>query len=152
MYLKFRHIVVYLTLLILFVGCKKTFNSQTLIEEHFKLLNQHNAKELVKQYNAKCFMNPVSAHGMANTHRWVLKAFTDLFQLSPDVKYEIISIAKNDSTVFVEYNISSTHDYKNFKNVFYRYRNCSVFKIKNERISEEITFSDKDVYALFEND
>ena len=152
MYLKINQLIVYLLLTIVLCSCKNTIDpTKKLIEDHFKFLNQHNPTELAKQYTRACSMNTPTTQGFIIQQKGIYNEYLKSFQESPDSKYEILSIAKNDSTIFVEYTVSGTHTYNNIKNIDYIRLNCSIFEIEGNKIRREIILFNKGMYHTDEN-
>ena len=151
MHLKYRFIILITCLLVLgFFSCTDKINaSQKLIEDHFKLLNEHNLKELAKQYSNKVTIVSPDVNSLPGSPKSLLRKYELYFTYCTDVEFKIKEIIVQDSLVVVQYEIiGSPVKYSPTTTNFYPHgihdRNCTVFKIKdNKIINEDIYIDDK---------
>lgn len=114
--------------------------SETLIQEHFRLLNDHDLKGIVGQYAKKANITTSDWKGMATGPEGADQIFHLEFFLSPDAKYLVDKTINTDSTVVVEYDVIGLKDKAN-GGVRYDVRKCSVFRIDTlNKISSEATY------------
>ena len=139
---------------ILFVACNnkpetpaisQTEASKQLIDEHFRYLNDHDLKSLIGQYADKAKITTTDWDGESFGPQGADQIFHQLFYVSPDAKYLVDNMINTDSTVVVEYDVVGLKE-KAGSPVRYDIRNCSVFKIKNNKITAEATYSNSRLY------
>lgn len=155
MNLYLRPAIKYICVLLLFAACKskpensnkvdKTDAAKQLIDLHFKLLNDHDLKGLVGQYTDKAKISTTDWEGVSYGQQGADQIFHALFYVSPDAKYLVDNMITNDSTVVVEYDVIGLKD-KAESAVRYDSRNCSIFYIRNNKISSEATYANKRLY------
>ncbi|MBD1394741.1 nuclear transport factor 2 family protein [Mucilaginibacter glaciei] len=119
--------------------------TQQVINEHFQMLNAHDLKGLSTQYEVKAHITTPDFYGVAFGPQGADQIFHESFYLSPDAKYLVDNTIVNDSTAVVEYDVvglKESHD----SPIRYDLRNCSVFKIKNNKIVSEATYSNPKIY------
>lgn len=119
--------------------------SKQLIDEHFRYLNDHDLKSLVVQYADKAKITTSDWDGESYGPAGADQIFHQLFYVSPDAKYLVGEVINNDSTVVVEYDVVGLKDKANSP-IRYDLHNCSIFKIKNNKISAEATYSNSRFY------
>lgn len=115
------------------------------MNEHFQFLNAHDLKGLSTQYDTKAKITTSDFYGVAFGPQGADQIFHELFYISPDAKYLVDNTIVNDSTAIVEYDVvglRESHD----SPIRYDLRNCSIFKIKNNRIVSEATYSNPKIY------
>ena len=121
--------------------------SKQLIDEHFRYLNDHDLKSLVAQYADKAKITTSDWDGESYGQQGADQIFHEIFYVSPDAKYLVDNIINNDSTLVVEYDIVGLKEKANSP-IRYDLHNCSIFKIKNNKITAEATYSNS---RLFHN-
>lgn len=119
--------------------------SRKLINLHFQYLNDHNLKDLVNQYAEKAKITTSDWDGESYGRQGADQMFHQVFYVSPDAKYLVDNVINNDSTMIVEYDVIGLRDKANSP-IRYDLRNCSIFKIKNDRIVSEATYSNPRLY------
>jgi hypothetical protein len=119
--------------------------SKQVIDEHFRYLNDHDLKNLVAQYDTKAKITTTNWDGESVGTQGADQIFHQLFYVSPDAKYLVDNIINTDSTVVVEYDVVGLKE-KAGSPVRYDVRNCSIFKIKNNKIAAEATYSNSRLY------
>jgi hypothetical protein len=115
------------------------------IDEHFRYLNDHDLKSLIGQYADKAKITTTDWDGESFGPQGADQIFHQLFYVSPDAKYLVDNVINTDSTVVVEYDVVGLKE-KTGSPVRYDIRNCSVFKIKNNKIATEATYSNSRLY------
>jgi len=149
-----RPIVLGLFAAMLFAACNnkpeipaisQTDASKQLINEHFRYLNDHDLKSLIDQYADKAKIITTDWDGESFGPQGADQIFHQLFYVSPDAKYLVDNMINTDSTVVVEYDVVGLKE-KAGSPVRYDIRNCSVFKIKNNKITAEATYSNSRLY------
>lgn len=119
--------------------------SKQLIDEHFRYLNDHDLKSLVAQYADKAKITTSDWDGESYGPPGADQIFHQLFYVSPDAKYLVDNMINTDSTVVVEYDIVGLKEKVNSP-IRYDLHNCSIFKIKNNKIIAEATYSNSRLY------
>lgn len=119
--------------------------SKQIIDEHFRYLNDHDLKSLVEQYADKAKITTTDWDGEAFGPRGADQLFHQLFYVSPDAKYLVDDMINTDSTVVVEYDVVGLKE-KAGSPIRYDIRNCSVFKLKDNKIIAESTYSNSRLY------
>ncbi|MBL4674978.1 MAG: nuclear transport factor 2 family protein [Mucilaginibacter sp.] len=119
--------------------------SRKLIDLHFQYLNDHNLTDLINQYADKAKITTNDWDGESYGRQGADQMFHQIFYVSPDAKYLVDNVINNDSTMIVEYDVIGLHDKLNSP-IRYDLRNCSIFKIKNDQIVSEATYSNSRLY------
>jgi hypothetical protein len=154
MIFNFRLAVTGLALLYLLVSCDNnkintkpdpTIAAKQVINEHFHLLNAHNLKGLVAQYENKARIITSDWDGVSFGPQGADQLFHQLFYISPDAKYLVDNMIANDSTVVVEYDVVGLKEKYN-SSIRYDLRYCSIYKIHNNQIGSEATYSNTRLY------
>lgn len=160
MHITYRYTLILAVAVMAFTACsqqsekpavdKKT-QSETLIQEHFRNLNDHDLKAVVNQYAAKANITSSDWKGMATGPPGADQVFHLEFLVSPDAKYLVDKFINTDSTVVVEYDVVGLRDKLN-GNVRYDVRKCSIFRIDGQnKISSEATYSNRAAYDSSQN-
>jgi hypothetical protein len=123
----------------------QTEQSKQLIDEHFRYLNDHDLKNLVTQYAEKAKITTSDWDGESYGTAGADQIFHQLFYISPDAKYLVGDVINNDSTVVVEYDVVGLKEKANSP-IRYDLHNCSIFRIKNNKIIAEATYSNSRFY------
>ena len=116
-----------------------------LINQHFQYLNAHDLKGITAQYDDKAKITTTDGDGETFGPSGADQVFHQVFYVSPDAKYLVDNMIVNDSTVVVEYDIVGLRE-KYGSPIRYDKRNCSIFKVKNDRIISEATYSNSRLY------
>ena len=119
--------------------------SRQLIDEHFRYLNDHDLKNIVAQYSDKARITTTDYDGESFGPPGADKVFYQLFYVSPDAKYLVDKVINTDSTVVVEYDVLGLHE-KPGSTIRYDERNCSIFRLKDNKITAEATYSNSRLY------
>lgn len=122
-----------------------TEQSKQLIDEHFRYLNDHDLKSLIGQYADKAKITTNDWDGESYGPPGADQIFHQLFYVSPDAKYLVDNMINTDSTVVVEYDVVGLKEKVNSP-IRYDLHNCSIFKIKNNKIVAEATYSNSRLY------
>ena len=124
----------------------KKEQAQTLIQEHFRYLNDHDLKSIVAQYAKKASITSSDWKGMASGPEGADQIFHLEFYVSPDAKYLVDKTINTDSTVVVEYDVIGLRDKAN-GGVRYDLRKCSIFRINDKnKIAGEATYANAMAY------
>jgi D-serine dehydratase len=155
MTLNLRPAVISICVAMLFAACNSkpektavidnTNTAKELIDLHFKLLNNHDLKGLVSQYAEKAKITTTDWDGVSFGPQGADQIFHALFYTSPDAKYLVDNMISNDSTVVVEYDVIGLRD-KLESSVRHDSRNCSIFYIRESKISSEATYANTRLY------
>jgi hypothetical protein len=154
MIFNFRFAVTGLALLCLLISCDNnkidtkldpSITAKQLITEHFQLLNAHDLKGLTAQYENKARITTRDWDGVSFGSQGADQLFHQLFYVSPDAKYLVDNMIANDSTVVVEYDVVGLKEKYN-SSIRYDLRYCSIYKIHNNQISSEATYSNTRLY------
>jgi hypothetical protein len=119
--------------------------SKEIITEHFRMLNEKDLKGLSIQYDNKVRIITTNWDGESIGPAGANQIFHQLFYVSPDAKYLVDNMIINDFTAVVEYDVIGLKEKFNSP-VRYDLRNCSIFKIRNNRITSEATYSNSHLY------
>jgi ketosteroid isomerase-like protein len=122
-----------------------TEQSKQLIDEHFRYLNDHDLKSLVAQYADKAKITTSDWDGESYGPQGADQIFHQLFYVSPDAKYLVGNVINIDSTVVVEYDVVGLKE-KAGSPIRYDLHNCSIFRIKDNKIAAEATYSNSKFY------
>jgi hypothetical protein len=119
--------------------------SKDIITEHFRMLNEKDLKGLSTQYDNKARIITTNWDGESIGPAGANQIFHQLFYVSPDAKYLVDNMIINDSTAVVEYDVIGLREKINSP-IRYDLRNCSIFKIRNNRITSEATYANSRLY------
>lgn len=112
--------------------------NKELIENYFKLFNEHKWKELSELYveNAE-FRDPSLGQKLVKQSKAeFIKRYSDLGQICPDIKDEITQIYPSGDNVIVEFlSTGTTPDRSEFELAI-----CTIFKIENGKITRDLTY------------
>jgi len=133
------------------VDAKADFEQQVkaLIDEHFKLINEHELKSITSQYAPKATISSSDWKGIATGPSGADQIFHLEFYVSPDAKYLVDRTTIKDSTVIVEYDVIGLKDKTN--SVRYDLRKCSIFKTDGKLITSESTYANPLYYQKGNN-
>jgi len=154
MILNYRFVLTGLVALVILAGCSNdkvetkadlTETSKQVINDHFRMLNEHDLKGLTAQYEGKARITTTDWDGVSFGPAGADQIFHQVFYVSPDAKYLVDNIVANDSTVVVEYDVVGLKEKYNSP-IRYDVRNCSIFKVKNNQITGEATYSNSRLY------
>jgi len=120
---------------------KKNIENQQLIQQYFKLFNDHKWKELSEMYveNAE-FKDPSLGNGITRQSKNnFVKKYTELNQIFPDLKDKIIQIyPSGDKNIIVEFVSTGTApDQSKFELPI-----CTIFTIEDGKITKDFTYYD----------
>lgn len=127
-----------------FTACtqKKDNNNRKVIDDHFKFMNQHNIAALKAQYTDSAFLSSYVMPGYKRGPLGADEIYHFQFYQSPSEQYKIVDIMNNDSATIVQYDVMGYASLSVIRSG-YSFRNCSIFKIKNGKITSEITYTGK---------
>ncbi|AMR33160.1 hypothetical protein A0256_17925 [Mucilaginibacter sp. PAMC 26640] len=118
----------------------KKEQAHSLIQEHFRYLNDHDLKSVVSQYAKKASITSSDWKGTANGPEGADEIFHLEFYVSPDAKYLVDKTINTDSTVVVEYDVIGLKDKAN-GGVRFDVRKCSIFRLNDKnQIASEATY------------
>jgi D-serine dehydratase len=124
----------------------KKAQSEALVQQHFRYLNDHDLKSLVSQYGPKANITSSDWKGMATGPSGADEIFHLEFYVSPDARYLVDKVINTDSTVVVEYDVIGLRAKAN-GGVRYDVRKCSIFRIDDKnQISSEATYANNMAY------
>lgn len=128
------------------ISCNKctdkiSSENEKLIENYFKLFNEHKWKELSEMYleNAE-FKDPSLGTGIVKqSKKDFAKKYSELNQVFPDLKDKVVSIyPSGDKNIIVEFVSSGTApDQSKFELPI-----CTIFTIENGKITKDFTYYD----------
>jgi steroid delta-isomerase-like uncharacterized protein len=133
-------------------ACKDSYPriSMEIVRERFEAFNKHDLKDLNLYYTDSATLETSSLESRQNGLAAVREAYVRYFKSSPDLKYEITHIGcSGDTAVFVEFLSTGTilsreagvPEYMLGKK--YVLKNCSVFKMKDHKITAERSYFDQ---------
>lgn len=114
--------------------------NKTIIEQYFKQFNNHEWQKMADMYIDQPEMKDPS-YGIKNiylTKADILKKYSELNQMIPDVHDHVINMYHSGNNVIVEFESSGTApDGSKFKLPI-----CTIFEIKNGKITKDFTYYD----------
>src|SRR5579863_3107196 len=151
-----RRNLFFIVIILLFCseGCKKadlSDENRKLIKEHFKLLNDHNLKELATQYSSKVLLIYPESAGVEWGPGALIRRYELCFTYCRDTRFKVEKIIVEDSIVVVKYDVVGEPVKKSpTQTNFYPYgihtKNCTIFKIKNNKIVSEDIYTNEKYY------
>jgi hypothetical protein len=123
--------------------------AKALVDEHFKLLNEHELKSITAQYAPKATISSSDWKGIATGPSGADQIFHLEFYISPDARYLVDRTTIKDSTVVVEYDVIGLKNKAN--GVRYDLRKCSIFKTDGQQITSEATYANPLYYQKGNN-
>lgn len=122
---------------------------EAVVKAHFEALNRHDLTALAAQYAPSAVLRSMSWEGTHVGPAAVRTDFGRYFATSPDLRYVITRLVVAPGAVTVEYTSTGTMtkpeagepSYMDGK--VYTLRNCSVFTIAKDLITEESTYFDQ---------
>ncbi|HVV54796.1 MAG TPA: nuclear transport factor 2 family protein [Mucilaginibacter sp.] len=128
----------------------KTQSARNLIIEHFKLLNEHNLKDLAKEYSKNVFVVSPDCRSLGGAEP-IIRYYQLAFTYCKNTRFNVHEIIANDSVVVVKYDIMGEKltrppTQTNFYPSGISVRECTVFKIKNNKIVDEDTYTNDSYY------
>jgi ketosteroid isomerase-like protein len=119
---------------------ENTNSNKALIEQYFKHFNNHNWQSMADMYIEEPEMKD-PAYGLKNIKmkkEAILKKYTELNQMIPDVHDNVINMYHAGDNVIVEFESSGTApDGNKFVLPI-----CTIFEIKNGKITKDLTYYD----------
>jgi ketosteroid isomerase-like protein len=114
--------------------------NKTIIEQYFNHFNNHDWQKMADMYIEQPEMKDPS-YGIKNvkmTKADILKKYTELNQMIPDVRDSVINMYHSGDNVIVEFESSGTApDSSKFVLPI-----CTIFEIKNGKITKDFTYYD----------
>ena len=114
--------------------------NKAIIEQYFKHFNNHEWQKMADMYVEQPEMKD-PAYGIKNlkmTKADIVKKYTELHQMIPDVLDNVIKIYHSGDNVIVEFESSGTApDGSKFTLPI-----CTIFEIKNGKITKDLTYYD----------
>jgi len=141
--IKFMSVVFFCLIIVACSNCYSKDNpeNQQLIQQYFKLFNEHKWPELSEMYaeNAE-FKDPsFGTKTIKQTKKDFVKKYVELNQIFPDLKDKVINIyPSGDKNIIVEFVSTGTApDQSKFELPV-----CTVFTIENGKITKDFTYYD----------
>jgi len=141
--IKFMSVVFFCSIIVACSNCDSKDNpeNQQLIQQYFKLFNEHKWPELSEMYaeNAE-FKDPsFGTKTIKQTKKDFVKKYAELNQIFPDLKDKVINIyPSGDKNIIVEFVSTGTApDQSKFELPI-----CTVFTIENGKITKDFTYYD----------
>jgi hypothetical protein len=151
MYLKLKPFLIGLTVIALFTGCMhKSDDQEQLINDHFKYLNTHNLAALRNQYTENADIAGTDLPGVKHGPVGADEEFHYTFLVSPLEQYLVKNIIHADSATIVEYEVRGMKPNMGPRG-YYIYKGCTIFKIKDGKITSDITYTNGSMYPGSEN-
>ncbi len=136
-----NHITAIILAIVAFTACtRKSDINRLLVEDHFKNMNLHNIAAIKTQYADSASIYTYVMPGDKRGPLGADEVYHFLFFQSPNEQYRILDIMDNDTATIVQYDVRGYLS-ANIARSGYRYINCSVFKIKNGKIIEEVDYT-----------
>jgi predicted SnoaL-like aldol condensation-catalyzing enzyme len=115
-------------------------NHKAVIDQYFRHFNQHEWQKMADMYIDQPEMKD-PAYGIKNvkmTKAEIIKKYTELNQMIPDVKDSVINIYHSGNHIIVEFESSGTGpDGKKFVLPI-----CTIFEMKDGKIAKDLTYYD----------
>jgi len=131
-------------LLLFFAACSQPAaridTTKALILDHFKYLNAHNLPALRAQYADSAFISSPVAPSDYPGPRGAEMVFHYTFLLSANIEYQVRSILTTDSSAVVQYDVRG-NKVRDMPAIFFTYKACSIFRIRNAKIDTEIMYN-----------
>jgi hypothetical protein len=133
----------YLCLLLLF-GCSqpKADDSATvkkLITDHFKFMNAHNLDSIRTEYTDQAYITSADFRGGQPGPLGADQVFHYTFFIFPGIKYKLTHVAVTDTTAVAQYEVTGVK--RQNQKIYFSYKGCSIFSIKNAKIDTEMIYS-----------
>ncbi|WP_374948144.1 nuclear transport factor 2 family protein [Mucilaginibacter sp.] len=119
--------------------------AKQVINEHVQMLNAHDLKGLVAQYDSKARITSSDWDGVIFGPQGADQLYYQVFYVSPDAKYLVDNMVVTDSTIVIEYDAVGLKEKFN-STIRFDQRYCSIFKIKNNKIASEATYANPRLY------
>ncbi|HMS70867.1 MAG TPA: nuclear transport factor 2 family protein [Saprospiraceae bacterium] len=114
--------------------------NEDLVRTNFEYSNQHDWEKMASMYaDSTTFKDPSFGNGMVvQTRAEIIKKYSELAQMIPDVKDEIKSIYHAGDHVIVEFISKGTEpDKEPFELPI-----CTIFKIEKGKFTQDFTYYD----------
>ena len=122
------------------VSMDNSATNKIIIEQYFKHFNKHEWQRMAEMYIEQPEMKD-PAYGVKNvkmTKADIVKKYSELNQMIPDVHDSVINMYHSGDNVIVEFESSGTApDGSKFTLPI-----CTVFEIKNGKITKDLTYYD----------
>lgn len=122
------------------VSMDNSATNKIIIEQYFKHFNKHEWQRMAEMYIEQPEMKD-PAYGVKNvkmTKADIVKKYSELNQMIPDVHDSVINMYHSGDNVIVEFESSGTApDGSKFTSPI-----CTVFEIKNRKITKDLTYYD----------
>lgn len=133
--------------LIVITNCALAQSS--LIQEHYKAINAHDAQALASGYSADAQLFSPNWEGAEKGIEGAKGVFTRYFKSTPDLVYTVTNTINANNATIVEYTFSGTlsapeagtPDYMKGKK--YTLQGCAVFILKDNKIVKETDYFDQ---------
>lgn len=146
-----RYIATWGLVIFLFAACKQNADTDTaatkkLITDHFNYINTHNLHALRTQYDDRAVISSPVMEGYQNGPLGADEIFHFTFFKEPKTQYVVNTVSATDSSAVVQYEVRGIK--RNDPNAYFIYTGCSIFKIKNGKITSELIYNNpqKDLY------
>ena len=114
--------------------------NEAIVRQNFDYFNQHDWVKMAEMYaDSATFKDPTFGNAtVIQTKGEIIKKYSELAQMIPDVKDEVKAIYHAGDHVIVEFISSGTApDKKSFELPI-----CTIFKIENGKITQDFTYYD----------
>jgi ketosteroid isomerase-like protein len=115
-------------------------NHKAVIDQYFQHFNKHDWQKMAEMYIDQPEMKD-PAYGIKNvkmTKAEIIKKYSELHQMIPDVKDSVINMYHSGNQVIVEFESSGTGpDGKKFVLPI-----CTIFELKDGKIARDLTYYD----------
>lgn len=126
---------------ICFESClKKNDVNRRIVEDHFKYMNQHNLAAIKSQYADSASLYSYVMPGNKRGPLGADEIFHFQFFQSPNEQYKVVDIIDSDTATVVQYDVRGYLSLSIMRSG-YGFRNCSVFKIRNGKIIDEVDYT-----------
>jgi steroid delta-isomerase-like uncharacterized protein len=135
--------------MLLLFSIGKAMAQSTVIDEHFKAINNHDIKAVVATYTSDAQVFSPNWEGAKVGQDSVSNVFSRYFKSTPDLVYKMINTINAGNKITVEYSFSGTlsnpeggtPDYMKGKK--YTLQGCAIFILKGNKIVKETNYFDQ---------
>lgn len=143
-----KHITTTILTIILLASCNNqnptnmtTTENEKIVKQYYEHFNNHEWKKMAEMYTATSdFKDPSLGQGIVKqTRQQIIEKYSELSEMFPDVKDEIIQIyPSGDKHIIVEFISTGTApDGSKFELPI-----CTIFTIENGKITKDFTYYD----------
>ncbi|MGZ3776398.1 MAG: nuclear transport factor 2 family protein [Mucilaginibacter sp.] len=121
----------------------------TLIDEHYKAINNHDVTTIAAEYATDAQLFSPNWEGAEKGIEGAKGVFTRYFKSTPDLVYTVTNTINANNAIIVEYTFSGTlsapeagtPDYMKGKK--YTLQGCAIFVLKDNKIVKETNYFDQ---------